>query len=283
VHATEFRRGARAFATEDATAVASVVATGATKRGPWTRGAAVADGEVSAPPPSSTLPNLRPIVPAADIRTLGPDEVFTGRKHFLRFTVDSLNAGDYPLEILSTPEDLSKNRAFQCIVWLARACTGRRQVGEVTFHEPHRHWHFNDFARYELRRVADGRVVTGPGGLIASAGKVSFCLEDSSGPNATSEEIANNAVMIAPLYAACDPLLQGISARWIDEYTWDLPGQSLELDGAMDGTYALVIIMNPTRRLLETNYDDNTATQLVKIGTDAAGDRTVEVINPPKG
>ena len=216
------------------------------------------------------------MLPADGIRVLWPDGPATERRHALRFTVDSVNVGDYPMEILSTPKNDSTNeQAAQCLAWTGHVCTKYEPVGEVYFHQEHTHWHFKDYARYELRRVPGGRVV-------ANGGKVSFCLMDSTGPNATPAEAAADPWLVVPYYNTCNPLLQGISAKWIDEYAWSVPGQWLELDGVADGMYALVVMLNPSRILFETNYDDNTTTQLLRIGTDTAGNRTLEFVNPPK-
>jgi hypothetical protein len=235
-------------------------------------------GELSAP--SATLPNLRPVLSADGIRTAFADGQSGGHYEGLRFTVDSVNAGDYPMEILSTPKDASTNeQAAQCLAWKGRLCTQYQPVGEVYFHQEHMHWHFKDYARYELRQVDDGHVVSGHGGVVANGGKVSFCLEDSFGPDVPADQAAANPWLVVPVYNTCNPLVQGISPKWTDEYAWALPGQSLALDRVADGIYALVVTLNPSRILFETNYDDNTTTELLRIGTAPWGDRTVEVLD----
>ena len=39
---------------------------------------------------------------------------------------------------------------------------------------------------------------------------------------------------------------------WFCDRYWNLPGQSLALDGVADGTYALVVTLNPSRILFES-------------------------------
>ena len=78
----------------------------------------------------------------------------------------------------------------------------RYRASCTRFHPRHYHWHYDDFARYEVRRPSDG-------GVLRSSGKVSFCLIDSfeEGPRRRRPEL--------PHYFMCDrDVVQGISAGW---------------------------------------------------------------------
>jgi hypothetical protein len=44
----------------------------------------------------------------------------------------------------------------------------------------------------------------------------------------------------------------GISAGWGDIYTWDLPGQQIDISHIADGVYELVSRANPDEGLIES-------------------------------
>jgi YD repeat-containing protein len=210
-----------------------------------------------------TLPNLVPFRPY-DVGVGDPDDFAVDR--VVRFSVSAMNHGRYSLEIQGEPQtddlDLSVN-AYQCVTWLVRVCQERTPVGHLIFHEQHRHWHFEGFARYELRRLGgDGRPDLSPDALVAGGQKVSFCLEDTNtasgegNPWIDGKEWLINA---SPLYKVCTLKRQGITSWWEDVYAAGLYGQQIDISNVPDGQYALVVVLNPERRILETNYDDNSA------------------------
>jgi len=209
-----------------------------------------------------------------DLRTLPPSNIgieynpVTGRK-LLRFSNTIANAGEGPLELIPTNNATTGTTdAYQRLYshddagnWRVASTV---HVGTFVFHPQHEHWHFEDFARYELRDAApDGS----PGSrVLASSDKVSFCAMDSELFDSTLEHAGEAA------YVPCnatDP--QGISVGWADVYDWDLYGQTLDISGLFDGDYWLVSTADPGNLLdegggaAETN---NASAVKVHIGSD---------------
>jgi hypothetical protein len=117
-------------------------------------------------------------------------------------------------------------------------------VGSFEFHSGHDHWHFDNFAAYELRNVAsDGSVGAT---VLASSPKVSFCLLDSWLGDSSLEHTG------AQTYVTCSQGgVQGISVGWADIYTRDLPGQNLDITALPNGTYWLLIWADPRNAIAE--------------------------------
>jgi len=135
-------------------------------------------------------------------------------------------------------------------------------VGTFVFHPAHDHWHFENFARYELHNLsADGSV---GGNVYASADKVSFCLIDEVSflPKPRS----------LPAYSGCNQIQpQGISVGWVDVYPSSLPDQNLDVTRIPEGDYWLVSTADPDNLINEgggPSENNNTAAVRVHIGRD---------------
>jgi Lysyl oxidase len=203
-----------------------------------------------------------------DLRTLPPANaqiiVDSGRK-LLRFSNSIWNAGNGPLHVRPVNDPVTNTTdAFQDVythdsrgVW---SVLSTRQVGTFVFHEAHNHWHMEDFALYELHRVASGGSI---GSLLISSSKISFCLLDDR-RKVTLYHSPNQAV-----YTYCtQDSPQGISVGYVDQYSRRLEGQSIDITSVPDGTYWLVSRADPDNRLSETNDANNMgATKLAIEGT----------------
>lgn len=231
------------------------------------------------------LPNLVPL--------LFPDELVIGdadgqygqsdAEQVLRFTVATANRGDHRLDLLGTPgvEDL-RLRARQCIGWtftsfLASKCGGRVDVGWMVWHPEHAHWHFDDFALYELRRLAGDRPDMSDEGLVVDGGKVSFCLQDShrEGEGTIDDPSSWFPSVETIISITCPGVHQGISSGWWDVYDYRLWGQQIRIGDAPDGNYALVVTVNPEGQLVETTDLDNMAFLEIEL---AEGGKQVRVV-----
>lgn len=204
----------------------------------------------------TTYPNLVPNV--TEVRIYRPlrwnpetQTVFEGPP-MLTFDTHSQNFGTVPVDLLADdPENITASTVSQCVSWAPDyVCRERHRVGGFSWHAEHTHFHYQDFASYGLRRLGpDGRPDYSSAGLVGASEKVSFCLMDST-------PVADDAVPV-PTYAACNPIRQGISPGWADIYTSDLPGQEISIDGLADGSYALVVTMDPADHLFESDDTDN--------------------------
>ncbi len=203
----------------------------------------------------------------------GPLELYLDPPHepyVLRFNARAANAGAYPLELLGVPtSNALALRAHECVQWVDAVCTERVEVGQMEWHQAHQHWHFNDFALYELRRLGpDGAPDMSGAGLVGSGTKASFCLMDS-------ERDAPGGSLVGR-YQTCSGVLQGISPGWADFYGAGLPGQEISLEGVADGVYALVFTLDPDNRLHESDESDNQAWSVVELSNGGSQTRVVD-------
>lgn len=124
----------------------------------------------------------------------------------------------------------------------------QRVASDLVYHPTHSHFHFADFAMYELlRRNSVGAYL--PTSRIGS--KTSFCILDSVrvGTHGPARQ----------KYTSCGANLQGLSAGWADIYDASLPEQWIDLGTAVpsDGSYAIRSTADPYNRLMETDNDNN--------------------------
>lgn len=162
----------------------------------------------------------------------------------LRFSNTVANRGAGALELYGVVDGAGTTQAYQN-VYNDNGSKTTYQVGTFSFagHESHNHWHFDDFAVYELRTLS--------GALVATSDKVSFCLLDYA--RYTAESIPG-----APASAVYTCSNQGISIGWADVYGAGLEGQYIVITGVPDGTYRLVSITDPFDRLHEEPRTNNT-------------------------
>ncbi len=142
-----------------------------------------------------------------------------------------------------------------------------RDAGCMDFHAAHRHWHFEDFASYQLKPIrTDGSL----GAAMASSTKVSFCIIDVNHPYPGADSPPNK------YYTQCDRnSTLGVSVGWSDEYHSTLPDQYVVLPPAVgDGAYCLVSTADPLGKLAEVSTSNNTAGATITIS--GGGTRVVE-------
>lgn len=166
----------------------------------------------------------------------------------LRFTTGVANVGAAALA-------LSARQRGETLPMVQALPDGDRLAGTAAYHEVHGHFHYARFATFQLHgRDADGT----RGAVVASAEKTGFCMVDF-GP------VEHAAVRKAKSYwrHGCAPdearLSMGISPGWYDIYRWFLPEQTLDASGLPDGTYELVVTIDPDGTLVEGNPLDNRA------------------------
>ena len=136
----------------------------------------------------------------------------------------------------------------------------------MVFHPQHRHWHFEDFASYELKPVAAGGSL---GAAVASSTKVSFCIIDI---HHRRPELPGSPS--GKYYTACDrSSILGISVGWSDEYHSTLADQYVPVTGVLDGAYCLVSTADPKGRLQEVTKANNAAGARITISGNAVSPR----------
>lgn len=217
--------------------------------------------------PSGPLPDLRSL-PAWGI---GMDE---GR--YLTFSATVWNAGPGRLVVdgFRSKKNQDLMNAYQYFFTKSGKQKGYRKVGGMEWdaRDGHEHWHFKDFATYQL--------VDSKKKLVVRSAKEAFCLANTDVVDYTVKG-ANWRPENTELSTACGDR-ESLGVREVldtgsgDTYLQYLPGQSFDLNGLKNGTYYIKIKANPKKNLYETKTGNNTSYRKVVIGG-TAGDRTVKV------
>jgi hypothetical protein len=211
------------------------------------------------PGPVAAYPDLRALPPAVlRIR----EDRDTGRR-YLRFQTELWNAGAGPLELRpERAEGGAETRGYQRLYAVDdegnRELAGEEYAGSFAFHEGHRHWHFGEFAGYQLRAAGPGGMTGEP---LVSANKVSFCLVDDEQIDTALPGSRGDKV-----YERCrEDEMQGISVGWGDVYEQFLPGQSLDITGLANGDYWLTHMADPSNLIIESDETNNSAAVKIRI------------------
>jgi hypothetical protein len=187
--------------------------------------------------------------------------VTPGLRRLLRFTVGVANVGDQAIHIGDPNEHVAQND------------------GLFEFAQCHAHYHFRNYAVYQLVDAATGQVWR--------SAKRGFCMLDTD-PNPAHMGQAPRS----PYYLSCGstsiPGNQGISNGWTDTYRFDLAGQYFVLDAGdgqqpvPPGRYIIRVIANPAytpdaqnpcrfpdgafcHALQESDYTNNVAETIIDI------------------
>ncbi len=221
----------------------------------------------SAGAPAATQPDLRSL-PAFGMQV-------SGNGNFLRFFATVWNAGDSPLVVdgfRRSGEDVMD--AYQYFFDGEGNQTGYQAVGQMQWdtRDSHRHWHFEDFARYTLLKKDKSEAVR--------SRKEAFCLAptdavDLTGPNA-AWKVGNSDLSTACGGRSALSIREVLAAGWGDTYAQYRAGQSFDLRGLPNGTYFVSVNANPEGNLVEHSTANNESLRKVVIGG-RPGARTVRV------
>jgi lysyl oxidase len=216
--------------------------------------------------PSELLPDL--IVRRAT--GLAIRSVAGGRER-LRFTTTTANLGVGVVELHPRKDDCDGDGDFEDDrtalqrTFLDQNGNGRFDpstdpvsrelvVGCFVFHAPHRHWHFEDFARYRLVSTRTGRVVS-------HQAKVGFCVVDNYRWRPGVPGSPQDAY-----YSTCRvDGVQGLSPGWADVYPAFLPAQWLDVTDLTPGRYCLVQRIDPGDAIRESDEANNVSRLPVRI------------------
>ena len=203
---------------------------------------------------SPLYPDLRALPP----RNLRLDTVTVDEAthHVLRFTITVWNAGEGPLELRGASSE-DQTFVYQRVYDEAGEFA-EQLVGEFIFHPAHNHWHFENFAEYELWTRSDyDRWLTGAtedwgaarwrGSKTTGQGE-SVCVRDSRPVDSRPDSPPSR------VYHSCDRDVQGVSVGWGDTYRYNLPEQWIDVGETPlpDGEYVLRLIADPRNLLYES-------------------------------
>jgi hypothetical protein len=144
----------------------------------------------------------------------------------LRFSNTAWNAGEGRLHLQATTVDTTsgkKTRVDQRIYYGTKPTDSytTQFAGNFVYHASHSHFHFENFADYELWTKAD--YDSGQGQARWRGKKTTFCIMD------TDRVLSLPGSPTSPYYSTCGKVSQGLSIGWGDTYTYDLPDQWVDL------------------------------------------------------
>lgn len=173
----------------------------------------------------------------------------SGDSRKLRFSTTFVNVGQGALEVFGHHDDETKLTYAAQYVYEQGGPGEYRQIGEFVFHPEHDHWHVGNYVWYELWSVVEDQ----PGEKLRSTEKLSFCIWDEHTNNLNLPGASQARVYTWP----CVSSRQGMSVGWGDTYLARVEGQEIDLAGLVDGEYYFKSGLNPDRKILESNYDNN--------------------------
>ncbi|MFI1869754.1 lysyl oxidase family protein [Streptomyces jumonjinensis] len=249
------------------------------------------DGSRVSPPmkPAAERPSRRAGVPAdapkPDLRALPAWDIGidparegepAGRDH-LAFASTTWNAGPAPLVVDGFRKPgKGLMDAYQYFYDAQGEQIGYAPSGTMEWdpRDDHMHWHFTDFAAYQLLKADKKEVVR--------SDKEAFCLASNAAVDYTVQD-ANWHPTSTDLSTACasgEPealsVRQALEIGSGDTYPSAFAGQSFDITDVPNGTYWIKVVANPQKRLHETSLDNNTALRKVVLGGEP-GARTVQV------
>lgn len=220
-------------------------------------------------PAKDTLPDLVS-VPAWQIGTERD-----GRTDRLTFNAHEWNAGPAPLVVEGYRRGAGEVMDAYQFFYKDGKEVGSARTGTMKYHNApeHNHWHFLDFASYEL--------VKPDGSLVTTSGKQSWCLAPTDPVDLSVPGAAWRPEAIG-LDSTCGDrsalwLREVLPAGWGDTYS-QYQTQAFNLTKVPNGKYKIKITVNPNGTLHERTRSNNVSYRTVILrGT--PGKRTVEV--PP--
>jgi hypothetical protein len=224
-----------------------------------------------ASPPAAALPDLVPLpswgISAVHDRRSGQD--------VLAFNATVWVGGNSPLDVEGFRSNGSPVMKAYQYFWRNGHVVGRARAGTMGFDSQHGHdhWHFEQFARYQLLDAAKT--------LAARSHKVGFCIAPSDPVNL----LAPHAVWQPPSIGFGDFTCGSPTALWVQEmmpvgwgdtYTQFVAGQAFNITSVPNGTYYVEVIANPQHVLYESNTRNDVSLRKVILGG-TPGHRTVKV------
>lgn len=230
------------------------------------------------PQPATTRPTTAartPLIgPKPDLRALPALGMqISPRGNFLQFAATVWNGGTSPMVVdgFRRPgTDLMD--AYEYFFDTAGNQTGFQRVGTMEWdpRPSHNHWHFTDFARYQLLK-ADKT-------LARPSQRDAFCLANTDAVDYTLPA-ADWRPEGTDLGTACGDfgslsVRESLAVGSGDTYFQFLAGQSFNLKGLPNGVYYIAVEANPEHNLVETSTANNRSLRRVVIGG-RLGHRTV--------
>lgn len=222
----------------------------------------------SADVPAAALPDLVPL-PASGISTHNENG-----SDWLDFGATVYNAGTGPLVVEGFRRLGTGIMTGEQYFYVGGRAIGYLPTSPLVYdaRPTHQHWHWRDFARYDLLNLA--------GSVVTTSGKESFCIAPTDPINLLIPTAPVNPGN-GDLATACGDatsiwIREVLAPGWGDTYTQARAGQSLDITHLANGIYRIRIVANPVNGLLESSTKNNVSYRTVILGG-VKGNRTVTV------
>jgi hypothetical protein len=217
-------------------------------------------------PPSDVLPDLV-AMPAWGIMTSN----MAGRD-LLDFGATVADTGNAPLDVEGFRSDGSPVMPAYQYFYRGGRVVGQARVGTMGFDSQpgHNHWHFQQFAEYQL--LDSGKKVA------VRSQKAGFCIAPTDPidlllPHATwqpsSIGLGGECGIPTTLWVQ-----EYLPVGWGDTYSQSLAGQAFDITTLPNGPYYIEIVANPFHDLYELTQSNNVSIRKVVLGG-SRGNRTV--------
>jgi hypothetical protein len=236
-----------------------------------------ADQQVSEYAPALRAPAKKPATlkavprtgPRPDLRALPAWGISLSQgddgKAYVNFGATVWNAGTSPLLVDGFRRSGTELMdAYQYFFDAHGNQVGSQQAGTMEWDDRvgHKHWHFTDFAQYNLLDSTQK--------LAVRSGKEAFCLANTDAvdytitgakwrPDNTDLSTSCGANTVVAVREVLD-VGNG------DTYTQERPGQSFEVTDLPNGTYYIQVLANPARKLAELSTGNNSALREIVLG-----------------
>ena len=167
--------------------------------------------------------------------------------------------------------------------------------GTMTYHPSHGHMHVDNWGIYTLRLQNPNDPDPTHWSIVGTGTKLAFCLLDIASCDNGSGIYCrddNNIPKLAaqiPNYTigaggyGCSSTLQGISNGWYDSYSSGLDGMWIDIPpGTCNGTYYIVVQLDPNQNMTELNENNNVIAVPVTISNQSAAGSPVAKISANK-
>ncbi|MFM7176179.1 MAG: lysyl oxidase family protein [Bacteroidota bacterium] len=166
-----------------------------------------------------------------------------------------------------------------------------RDAGSMTYHPTHGHMHVNNWGRFSLRsQTSDPNPLNWP--IVGNGAKLAFCLMDygscSTYPGHCVDASGNTLLNgNFPNYGLgggqynCSVTVQGISSGYTDIYYQSLDGMWIDIPpGTCNGTYYIVVELDPENYFLEENENNNVIAVPFTLTKQSAGGNPTVTASP---
>jgi len=222
-------------------------------------------------PDPSTIPDLQALP------SWGIGVYHRRGKDFLAFGATAWDAGPQQMTVEGFRQpDADTMDAFQYFFDADGNAVGKAPVGTMEFdtRTGHEHWHFEQFAQYDLLDGTQAQVVR--------SRKQSFCLAPTDPVDLTKPGAEMDPYQIG-LYSQCGGpdalwIREDLPAGWGDTYFQFVGGQAFDVTDLPNGKYFIQVTVNPLGAIYETDTTNDTSLRRVLL-RGQPGDRRVVV--PP--